>query len=65
MSLFIGMDVQGGQRADHLLERQECRGNGLCLVVDKLFTGNPSDLKNVINNFLEGPKTNSFNFYSL
>ena len=52
MSLFIGMDVQRGQRADHLLERQECRRNGLCLIVDELFTRNSSDLKNVINHFL-------------
>ena len=52
MSLFIGMDVQRGQRADHLLERQECGRNGLCLVVDKLFTRNSPDLKNVISHFL-------------
>ena len=45
MSLFIGVDVQGGQRADHLLERQECGRNGLCLVMDKLFTRDSPDLK--------------------
>ena len=44
--LFIGMDVEVGEKAEDLLEGEEGGGDSLGLVVSQLFAGHSADLTN-------------------
>ena len=48
--LFIGMDVEVGERAEDLLEGEEGGGHRLGLIMSQLFAGHTADLnKSIIN----------------
>ena len=48
--LFVGVNVQVGERAEDLLEGEEGGGNSLGLIVNQLFAGHTADLnKSIIN----------------
>ena len=52
--LFVGVDVQGGDGAEDLLEGEEGGGDGLGLVVDQLLAGHAPDLNSGVRRSVPG-----------
>ena len=46
--LFVGVNVQVGERAEDLLEGEEGGGDSLGLIVNQLFAGHSTDLNKSI-----------------
>ena len=52
--LLVGVDVQGGDGAEDLLEGEEGGGDGLGLVVDQLLAGHAPDLNSGVRGSVPG-----------